>query len=195
MLPSNYGGDALAELLAGDENFSGKLPFTYPKYSAALKTYDYKKGESSKTMEGAYNYSAVVELQWVFGYGLSYTTFEYSNIRVDKPTFKSGDILNFEVDVTNTGKREGMESVLLFSSDLVATTSPDIRRLRQFDKIRLMPGETRTVRLSVPADELAYVGYDEKWILEKGDFVIQIGDKTVNITATETKKWETPNRE
>lgn len=195
MLPSNYGGDALAELLAGDDNFSGKLPFTYPKYSAALKTYDYKKGESSKTMEGAYNYSAVVELQWVFGYGLSYTTFEYSNLRVDKPTFKSGDILNFEVDVTNTGKREGMESVLLFSSDLVATTSPDIRRLRQFDKIRLMPGETRTVRLSVPADDLAYVGYDEKWILEKGDFVIQIGDKTVNITATETKKWETPNRE
>ncbi|MCM1331005.1 MAG: glycoside hydrolase family 3 C-terminal domain-containing protein [Bacteroides sp.] len=195
MLPSNYGGDALANLLAGDANFSGKLPFTYPKHSASLKTYDYKKGESAKTMSGAYNYNAVVDVQWIFGYGLSYTTFEYSNLRVDKPEFKSGDTLNFEVDVTNTGKMEGMESVLLFSSDLVATTSPDIRRLRQFDKISLKPGETRTVKLSVAADDLAYVGYDEKWILEKGDFIIQVGDKTVEITATETKKWDTPNRE
>lgn len=195
MLPSNYGGDALANLLAGDANFSGKLPFTYPKHSASLKTYDYKKGESAKTMSGAYNYNAVVDVQWIFGYGLSYTTFEYSNLRVDKPEFKSGDMLNFEVDVTNTGKMEGMESVLLFSSDLVATTSPDIRRLRQFDKISLKPGETRTVKLSVAADDLAYVGYDEKWILEKGDFIIQVGDKTVEITATETKKWDSPNRE
>ena len=195
MLPSNYGGDALANLLAGDANFSGKLPFTYPKHSASLKTYDYKKGESAKTMSGAYNYNAVVDVQWVFGYGLSYTTFEYSNLRADKTEFKSGDMLNFEVDVTNTGKVEGMESVLLFSSDLVATTSPDIRRLRQFDKISLKPGETRTVKLTVAADDLAYVGYDEKWILEKGDFIIQVGDKTVGITATETKKWDTPNRE
>lgn len=195
MLPSNYGGDALADLLAGDANFSGKLPFTYPKHSASLKTYDYKKGESAKTMEGAYNYNAVVDLQWLFGYGLSYTTFEYSNLRVDKPEFKSGDMLNFEVDVTNTGKVAGMESVLLFSTDVVASTSPDIRRLRQFDKISLNPGETRTVKLSVPADDLAFVGYDEKWILEKGDFIIQVGDKTLNITATETKKWDSPNRD
>ena len=195
MLPSNYGGDALADLLAGDANFSGKLPFTYPKHSASLKTYDYKKGESAKTMEGAYNYNAVVDLQWLFGYGLSYTTFEYSNLRVDKPEFKSGDMLNFEVDVTNTGKVTGMESVLLFSTDVVASTSPDIRRLRQFDKISLNPGETHTVKLSVPADDLAFVGYDEKWILEKGDFIIQVGDKTLNITATETKKWDSPNRD
>lgn len=195
MLPSNYGGDALADLLAGDANFSGKLPFTYPKHSASLKTYDYKKGESAKTMEGAYNYNAVVDLQWLFGYGLSYTTFEYSNLRVDKPEFKSGDMLNFEVDVTNTGKVAGMESVLLFSTDVVASTSPDIRRLRQFDKISLNPGETRTVKLSVPADDLAFVGYDEKWILEKGDFIIQVGDKTLNITAAETKKWDSPNRD
>lgn len=195
MLPSNYGGDALADLLAGDANFSGKLPFTYPKHSASLKTYDYKRGESAKTMEGAYNYDAVVDLQWLFGYGLSYTTFAYSNLRVDKPVFKSGDMLNFEVDVTNTGKVAGMESVLLFSSDVVATTSPDIRRLRQFDKISLNPGETRTVKLTVAADDLSYVGYDEKWILEKGDFIIQAGDQTITVTASETKKWDTPNRE
>lgn len=195
MLPSNYGGDALANLLAGEANFSGRLPFTYPKHSASLKTYDYKKGESAKTMSGAYNYNAVVDVQWIFGYGLSYTTFEYSNLRVDRTEFKSGDMLNFEVDVTNTGNMEGMESVLLFSSDLVAATSPDIRRLRQFDKISLKPGETRTVKLTVAADDLAYVGYDEKWILEKGDFIVQVGDKTVEITATETKKWNTPNRE
>lgn len=194
MLPSNYGGEALASLLAGDENFSGRLPFTYPKHHGALVTYDYKKGEVSATMAGVYNYEATIDVQWLFGYGLSYTTFKYSNLCVNRKEFTHKDTLSFSVDVTNTGSREGMESVLLFSSDLVATTSPDIRRLRAFDKISLKPGETKTVTLELPASDLAYVGYDEHWILEAGDFRITTGDQAINIKATETYRWTTPNR-
>lgn len=194
MLPSNYGGEALASLLAGDANFSGRLPITYPKHPGALVAYDYKKGELVETMAGAYNYDATIDVQWPFGYGLSYTTFEYSNLRASATTFKAGDTLRFEVDVTNTGEREGMESVLLYSSDLVATTSPDVRRLRAFDKITLKPGETKTVTLEVPANDLAFVGYDGNWILEKGDFRISTGNQSVTVTATETYKWTTPNK-
>ena len=194
MLPSNYGGDALASLLSGDENFSGRLPVTYPKHPGALVTYDYKKGELVETMAGAYNYEANIDVQWPFGHGLSYTTFAYSNLRPSATAFRSDDTLTFTLDVTNTGSREGMESVLLYSSDLVATTSPDVRRLRAFTKVNLKPGETKTVTLSVPADELAYVGYDEKWILEKGDFRISVGDLSTTVTATETRVWDTPNK-
>ena len=195
MLPGNYGGDALANLLVGDANFSGKLPFTYPKEINSLITYDYKPCEHiGKQMEGAYNYDAQVSVQWAFGYGLSYTTFEYSNLRVNKPAFNASDDLIFTVDVKNTGNRVGKESVLLFSSDLVASLTPDTRRLRAFEKIELKPGETKAVTLKVKGSDLAFVGYDGKWILEKGDFRIQTGNQTVNIVCTDTKKWETPNK-
>lgn len=195
MLPGNYGGDALANLVAGDANFSGKLPFTYPKEINSLITYDYKPSEHiGKQMEGAYNYDAQVSVQWPFGYGLSYTGFEYSNFQVDKSEFTANDELSFSVDITNTGNKTGKESVLLFSSDLVASLTPDVRRLRAFEKVELHPGETKTVTLKVKGSDLAFVGYDGKWILEEGDFLIQAGDQTVNIVCNETKKWETPNR-
>lgn len=195
MLPGNYGADALANLLAGDANFSGKMPYTYPKEINSLVTYDYKPCEHiGKQMEGAYNYDAQVAVQWAFGYGLSYTGFAYGNLRVDTPRFTANDVLTFSVDVKNTGSRVGKESVLLFSSDLVASLTPDNRRLRAFEKVELKPGETKTVVLKVKASDLAFVGYDGKWVLEKGDFRIQAGDRTVNITCTDTKKWETPNK-
>lgn len=194
MLPGNYGGDALANLLSGESNFSGKMPYTYPKEINSLVTYDYKPSEDRETMQGAYNYDAVVSVQWAFGYGQSYTTFAYSNLKVDKPTFSAGDVLTFTVDVTNTGDRAGKESVLLFSSDLVASLTPDNRRLRAFDKINLEPGESKTVALKVKASDLAFVGYDGKWVLEKGDFRIQAGNQVVNVTCNDTKKWETPNK-
>ncbi|MBE6284299.1 MAG: beta-glucosidase [Mediterranea massiliensis] len=194
MLPGNYGGDAFANLLVGDANFSGKLPFTYPKHVNSLITYDYKPCEHiGEQMAGAYNYDAQVSVQWMFGYGLSYTTFAYSNLKVDKSNFSAADELTFTVDVTNTGNVAGKESVLLFSSDLVASLTPDIRRLRAFDKVALQPGETKTVTLKVPASDLAFVGYDGKWILEAGDFRIQVGNQTVDVACNETKKWETPN--
>lgn len=194
MLPGNYGGDAFANLLVGDANFSGKLPFTYPKHVNSLITYDYKPCEHiGEQMAGAYNYDAQVSVQWMFGYGLSYTTFAYSNLKVDKSNFSAADELTFTVDVTNTGNVAGKESVLLFSSDLVASLTPDIRRLRAFEKVALQPGETKTVTLKVPASDLAFVGYDGKWILEAGDFRIQVGNQTVDVACNETKKWETPN--
>lgn len=152
-LPGNYGGDALAALISGRENFSGKMPITYPKEINSLANYDFKKSEEVGTMAGAYDYNARITQQWPFGYGMSYTTFKYDNLRVDKTHFTSGDTLTVSVDVTNTGNREGKESVLLYSSDLIASMTPDGRRLRGFDKISLQPQETRTVTLHLPADD------------------------------------------
>lgn len=194
MLPGNYGGDALANLLTGDVNFSGKLPYTYPKYINSLATYDYKPCENVGQMAGNYNYDAVMDVQWPFGFGLSYTSYAYSNLKVDKSSFAPGDVITVSVDVTNTGSVEGKESVLLYSSDLVASSTPDIKRLRGFDKISLKPGETKTVTLKLAADDLAFVGYDGLWRLEKGDFVLACGGKTVTVTCTDTKVWNTPNR-
>ncbi len=194
LLPSNFGGDALANIMSGEVNPSAKMPYTYPRYSAALTTYDYKVSEATETMEGAYDYNAVVSVQWPFGYGLSYTTFEYNNFKVNTDSFDVNDELTFSIDVTNTGKVEGKEVVMLFSSDLVASVVPDNRRLRSFEKVNLLPGETRTVTMTIPASDLAFVGNDGKWILEKGDFKMQAGDRILNVTCTETHKWETPNR-
>ena len=186
LVPGNYGADALADLLAGDENFSGRLPYTYPKEPHSLITYDYKPSQETATMEGAYDYNAVVDVQWPFGYGLSYTTFAYSNLKADKTEFVSGDKLTFTVDVENTGTMTGKEAVMLFSSDLVATSTPDIRRLRQFDKIELKPGEKKTVSLTINANDLAFCDYYGKWVLEAGEFRIQIGDQTTTVTCAKT---------
>ena len=194
MLPSNFGGDALAALLAGDENFSGKLPFTYSKHINALHTYDYKVSEHREVMDGSYNYDAVMDVQWPFGHGLSYTTFAYSDLVLESPAdFKAGDDIKVSVKVTNTGDRAGKEAVLLYSSDLVASLIPDVKRLRGFDKVALEPGETKTVTLVVPANDLAFVGADGKWRLEEGDFRLSCGGLGVMAHCTETKVWETPN--
>ena len=194
MLPSNFGGDALAALLAGDENFSGKLPFTYSKHINALHTYDYKVSEHREVMDGSYNYDAVMDVQWPFGHGLSYTTFAYSDLVLESPAdFKAGDDIKVSVKVTNTGDRAGKEAVLLYSSDLVASLIPDVKRLRGFDKVALEPGETKTVTLVVPANDLAFVDADGKWRLEEGDFRLSCGGLGVMAHCTETKVWETPN--
>ena len=194
MLPSNYGGDALAALISGDENFSGKLPFTYSRHINALHTYDYKVSEHREMMEGSYNYDAVMDVQWPFGHGLSYTEFKYSDLSLDSPAeFKAGDVLKLSVKVTNTGSRAGKEAVLLYSSDLVASLIPDVKRLRGFEKISIEPGESKVVEFEVPAEELAFVGADGKWRLEKGDFRLSCGGLGVMAKCTETKVWETPN--
>ena len=194
MLPSNFGGDALAALLSGDENFSGKLPFTYSKYINALHTYDYKVNEHRETMDGSYNYDAIMDVQWPFGHGLSYTTFEYSDMKVSKDCFKAGDEIKVSVTVTNTGSRAGKEAVLLYSSDLVASLIPDVKRLRAFEKIALEPGESKEVTFCIPASDLAFVGNDGKWRLEEGDFRLACGGLGAMVKCTETKVWETPNK-
>ena len=194
MLPGNYGGDALANLLAGDANFSGKMPFTYPKYINALANYDYKPCENMGQMGGNYNYDSVMDVQWEFGFGLSYTTYSYSNLKVNKTSFTADDVLTISVDVTNTGKVAGKESVLLYSKDLVASSTPDNIRLRNFEKIELNPGETKTVTMQLKGSDLAFVGYDGKWRLEKGDFKLKCGNQWTDIQCSETKVWDTPNK-
>ena len=193
MLPGNYGGDALADLLAGDENFSGKLPYTYSAHTNALVKYDYKACERREVMSGVYDYDAKTYQLWWFGEGLSYTTFSYSNLTVDKTEFSKDDILHFSVDVTNTGERSGKETVMLFSSDVYASVMPDNRRLRAFEKIDLQPDETKTVHFDVPASDLAFVNMENLWTLEEGDFDITVGDQTVSVRCTRTYTWNTPN--
>ena len=193
LIPGNYGGDALANLLAADANFSAKMPYTYPREINSLNTYDYKVSEEVGTMAGAYNYDAKVSLQWPFGYGMSYTTYEYSNLQVDKAQFTADDVLKVTVNVKNTGAKAGKEAVLLYSSDLVASIVPDNKRLRDFTKIELKPGEVKTVTFELPAKNLAFVGADGKWTLEEGDFELKIGNQVVKTACTQTKTWETPN--
>ena len=193
LIPGNYGGDALANLLAGDANFSAKMPYTYPREINSLNTYDYKVSEEVGTMAGAYNYDAKVSLQWPFGYGLSYTTYEYANMKVDKASFTADDMLTISIDVKNTGKCAGKEAVLLYSSDLVASVVPDNKRLRDFTKIELKPGEVKTVTFQLPAKNLAFVGADGRWTLEEGDFILKIGNQSIPVVCTQTKIWDTPN--
>ncbi|MFV0392104.1 MAG: glycoside hydrolase family 3 N-terminal domain-containing protein [Paludibacteraceae bacterium] len=194
-LPGNHGGDALADILSGDVNPSGKLPYTYPKFEQGLITYDHKPAQNIEgKMEGAYDYGAQTSIQYPFGFGLSYTTFEYSGLSVDKESFASGDELAVSVQIKNTGNREGKESVMLFSSDLVASISPDVRRLRAFEKVNLLPGETKTITLKLPADDLAFVNPADKWTLEEGDFKLQVGDQIKTIRCTATRTWSTPNK-
>ena len=194
LIPGNMGGDALANLVSGKSNFSGKMPYTYPKEINSLANYDFKKSEEVGTMEGAYDYNAKITQQWGFGYGLSYTTYKYSNLKVSQSDFRHGDIIKVSVDVKNTGKVAGKESVLLFSSDLIASMVPDGRRLRAFDKVELQPGETKTMTFELKADDLAFVGWDGKWRLEEGDFKLTIADQSADIHCTDTYQWPTANR-
>jgi len=193
LLPGNYGGDALANLVSGEVNFSAKLPYTYPKEINSLINYDYKVSEEVGTMAGAYDYDAKVTQQWPFGFGLSYTTYEYSDLKAEKREFTAADVLRFSVNVKNTGSMAGREAVLLYSSDLLASVVPDSRRLRAFQKVELQPGETKTVTFEIPASDLAFVGADLKWTLEEGEFAITCGGQVIKINATQTKVWETPN--
>lgn len=194
LIPGNMGGDALANLVSGKSNFSGKMPYTYPKEINSLANYDFKKSEEVGTMEGAYDYNAKITQQWGFGYGLSYTTYKYSNLKVSQSDFRHGDIIKVSVDVKNTGKVAGKESVLLFSSDLIASMVPDGRRLRAFDKVELQPGETKTMIFELKADDLAFVGWNGKWRLEEGDFKLMIADQSADIHCTDTYQWSTANR-
>lgn len=194
LIPGNMGGDALANLVSGKSNFSGKMPYTYPKEINSLANYDFKKSEEVGTMEGAYDYNAKITQQWGFGYGLSYTTYKYSNLKVSQSDFRHGDIIKVSVDVKNTGKVAGKESVLLFSSDLIASMVPDGRRLRAFDKVELQPGETKTMTFELKADDLAFVGWNGKWRLEEGDFKLMIADQSADIRCTDTYQWPTANR-
>lgn len=183
-LPSNFGADALAAILTGDVNPSGKLPITYPRYPNDLVNYIHKPSEGGGNPQGG-----EYDPQWQFGYGLSYTTFEYSNLTINKKTFSPGETADISVTVKNTGSRDGKEVVQLFVSDLVASLTPDVKRLRGFEKVDLKPGESKTVTFHLPMKDLAFVNTANKRILEAGDFKIQIENLTSVFNVNQTKTF------
>ncbi len=171
--PGPHGGEAVANILSGDVNPSGRLPFTYPRHTGDLVTDDHRHSERLDNDNGW----TAFRPQWPFGHGLSYTTFTYDDLRVLQPDLGMTDTLRASVDVTNAGLRPGKEVVHLFVSDLYASVAPPVRRLRAFTKIDLAPGERRTVTFAVPVSDLAFVGLDGTWVVEPGDFVAAVGDQ------------------
>ncbi|MCJ8164408.1 glycoside hydrolase family 3 C-terminal domain-containing protein [Pontibacter sp. E15-1] len=185
--PGNFGGNALADVLFGDVNPSGKLPYNYPRYPNAIVPYIHKPAAEQGKAAGVYNYEADYSPQYEFGHGLSYTTFKYSGLKLSKPEIGPNEKLTVSVTVQNTGQREGKETIQLFTSDLYASgITPDVRRLRRFEKITLKPGETRTVSFTLTPDDLAYTARDGKRLVEAGAFEVQIADQTQKFNLTET---------
>ena len=176
-LPGNFGGDALADILFGDVNPSGKLPYTYPRYANSLINYWHKYSEEQAKAEGMYNYESDYSPLYEFGSGLSYTTFKYSDLKLSKKVISSNENLQVSVIVTNTGKVAGKETVLLYLSDLYASLAPDMKRLKGFDKIYLQSGESKTVKFTLTKKELSFVNIDNKTIAEPGEFEVKIGDQ------------------
>lgn len=188
-LPGNFGGDALADILFGDVNPSGKLPYNYPRYPNALIPYIHKYSEEQTAAEGVYNYEADYSPQFSFGDGLSYTTFKYENLQLDKTEMGNSENLNVQVKVTNTGTRKGKEVIELYTSDLYASEiTPDVRRLRRFEKIELEPGESRIVSFNLNAEEMAYHNQKGKPIVEPGKFELMIKDLKGTFSITGEKK-------
>ena len=176
-LPGNFGGDALADILYGEVNPSGKLPYTYPRYPNATIGYIHKPSEEQKKAEGVYNYEADYNPQYRFGDGLSYTTFDYSDLKINKTEIGVGEDLEISVKVTNTGNRKGKEVVELYTSDLYASKiTPDVKRLRRFTKIELAPKESKTINFIISTDDLKYADNNGESILEPGEFKILVKD-------------------
>jgi beta-glucosidase len=173
-LPSNFGADALADILTGDVNPSGKLPITYPRYTNSLAGYIHKPSEGNGNPQGGES-----DLQFQFGFGLSYTSFEYSNLSIDKKSFSPGETAIINVTVKNTGNREGKEVVQLFVSDLIASLTPDVKRLRGFEKVDLKPGESKTVTFKLPLKDLAFINTDNKRTLEANQSASFMVNKTI----------------
>ncbi|MDX5420019.1 MAG: glycoside hydrolase family 3 C-terminal domain-containing protein [Hymenobacteraceae bacterium] len=180
--PGNFGGDALADVLFGDVNPSGKLPYNYPRYPNALVPFIHKPSAEQRKAEGVYNYEADYNPQYEFGHGLSYTSFKYANLTL-KESITMGDPIEVSVQVTNTGAREGKEVVHLYTSDLYATgVTPDVKRLRRFEKISLKPQESKTVSFTLTADDLSYTSREGRKITEAGEFEIRVGDQVKKFT-------------
>jgi beta-glucosidase len=183
-LPSNFGADALADILAGDVNPSGKLPITYPRYTNSLAGYIHKPSEGDGNPQGGDFYP-----QYQFGFGLSYTTFEYSNLTIDKNIFSPDETASINITVKNSGTRDGKEVVELFVSELVASLTPDVKRLRGFQKIELKAGESTTITFKLPLKDLAYVNTDNKKELEAGDFKIQVANLNASFNVNKTTTY------
>lgn len=174
-LPGNHGGDALADILFGDVNPSGKLPFSYPMYANSLVNYNHKPSENQEKMAGAYDYEGAVNLLYPFGHGLSYTTFEYSGLTLNRELLGRHDELEFSVVVKNTGSKAGKEVVQIYFSDVFASLTPDVKRLCAFEKVQLAPGESKELSFQLPLKAFSFVNYNSQRITEAGEFVLMVG--------------------
>lgn len=179
-LPGNYGGEAVADVLFGDLNPSGKLPYSYPKFQNALINYNYKPSENQEKMVGAYDYASNLVLQYEFGHGLSYTKFDYSDLEISTDQLSANEEMKVRVKVRNSGNRHGKEVVMLFTRDHYASITPDVRRLRKFSKIDLAPGEQKTIEFIINADDLSFINARNQRVTEPGKFsvIIQKLEKT-----------------
>ena len=174
-LPGNFGGDALADILYGSVNPSGKLPYSYPLYSNSLIPYNYKPAEVQNNAQGAYNYVGEVNNLYDFGFGLSYTSFEYSNLKLNSNQFSKNENIYLSVDIKNTGEIEGKEVIQVYSKDHYASLTPDIKRLRAFKKIELKPGEIKNVKFEIKVQDLGFINYQNKHVVENGTFDLMVG--------------------
>jgi len=174
-LPGNFGGDALADILYGSVNPSGKLPYSYPLYSNSLIPYNYKPAEVQNNAQGAYNYVGEVNNLYDFGFGLSYTSFEYSNLKLNSNQFSKNENIYLSVDIKNTGEIEGKEVIQVYSKDHYASLTPDVKRLRAFKKIELKPGEIKNVKFEIQVQDLGFVNYQNKHVVETGKFDLMVG--------------------
>ena len=174
-LPGNFGGDALADILYGSVNPSGKLPYSYPLYSNSLIPYNYKPAEVQNNAQGAYNYVGEVNNLYDFGFGLSYTSFEYSNLKLNSNQFSKNENIYLSVDIKNTGEIEGKEVIQVYSKDHYASLTPDIKRLRAFKKIKLKPGETKNVKFEIQVKDLGFINYQNKHVVETGKLDLMVG--------------------
>ena len=173
-LPGNFGGDALSDIISGDVNPSGKLPYTYPAYPNSLLPYYYKPSEVQNNAQGAYNYIGEVNNLYDFGFGLSYSEFIYSDFKINKDQFGFDETIKVSVNVENISKIDGFETIQLYSSDLYASITPDIKRLRDFNKVEIKAGEKKTITFDLPVDELAFVNSDNQLVVEPGNFKLTI---------------------
>ena len=181
-LPGNFGGDALSDVLSGKVNPSGKLPYTYPAYPNSLIPYYFKPSEVQNNSQGAYNYVGEVNNLYDFGFGLSYSEFTYSNLEINNDQFNLDDSIKISVNVKNSGKIDGSETVQLYSSDLYASLTPDVKRLRDFDKIELKAGEMKTITFELPVSELAFANSDNQFVVESGKFKLSIDNLSKEIS-------------
>ena len=181
-LPGNFGGDALSDVFSGEVNPSGKLPYTYPAYPNSLIPYYFKPSEVQNNSQGAYNYVGEVNNLYDFGFGLSYSEFTYSNLEINNDQFNLDDSIKISVNVKNSGKIDGSETVQLYSSDIYASLTPDVKRLRDFDKIELKAGEMKTITFELPVSELAFANSDNQFVVESGKFKLSIDNLSKEIT-------------
>ena len=181
-LPGNFGGDALSDIISGDVNPSGKLPYTYPAYPNSLLPYYYKPSEVQNNAQGAYNYVGEVNNLYNFGFGLSYSEFIYSDLKVNKDQFGFNETIQISVNVENISEIDGFETIQLYSSDLYASVTPDIKRLRDFSKVEIKAGEKKTITFDLPVDELAFVNADNQLVVEPGNFKLTIDRFTKEIS-------------